>query len=336
MMKRIHRFLRDPAGQIMLEASLALPAVFLATVLLLFLALFSYHQASLQYTTAMASERAAYIWDNSKKDPLTGAVKAGDNDGLYWRLTNDNVSHMFSFLLPMPSASVKLPLTPNNASADSGPQAKLVRAASTIAADEAQGELGYENFGVLRFVRAALHKPMHLPDFAQRLWGRANVSGASKSYVVDPAETIRLTDLTRTFIGEIQGRIKPKDALAAMVEPKTSVKEKPLIDNEKKAAQYLRLLVSGTEKEIEVNPGTMRKIDALDAGGVAHQAYYTFNEKNLREVQMVKDAELLKKGTEVKGVVWHFFKPSKQDKVKLSPGLLRELERNGIVVVIHE
>lgn len=335
MNKRIHRFLRDPAGQITLEASLTLPVIFLATVLLLFLALFSYHQASLQYTTAMTSERAAYIWGNSRKDPFTGAVKVGDNDGLFWRLTNDNVSHMFSFLLPMPSASVRLPLTLNSASTDSGPQGKLIRAASTMSADEAQGELGYENLGLLRFVRAALHKPMQLPYFAERLWGKANVSGSSKSYVIDPAETIRLTDLTRTFIGEIQGRIKPKDALAAMVEPKTYVKERKQIIGHDQAAQYLQVLVSGKEDEIEVQPGTKRKIDAIDASGVAHAAYYHFTEKQLREVQMTKDAELLKKG-KVNGVVWHFFKRSDQPKVKLSPGLLRELERNGIVVVIHE
>lgn len=335
MNKRIHRFLRDTAGQITLEASLTLPVIFLATVMLLFLALFSYHQASLQYATAMTSERAAYIWDNSRKDPFTGAVKAGENDGLYWRLTNDNASHMFSYLLPMPSASVRLPLTQNNAFMDSGPQGKLARAASAMSADEAQGELGYENFGVLRFVRAALHKPIHFPYFVQRLWGKADVSAASKSYVIDPAEIIRLTDLTRTFIGEIQGRIKPKDALAAMVEPKTSVKERQQIRGHDQAAQYLQLLVSGKKHEIEVQPGTKRIIDALDANGVAHAAYYHFTEKQLREVQISKDAELLKKG-KVNGVVWHFFKRSDQAKVKLSPGLLRELERNGIVVVVHE
>ncbi|MBP1155491.1 MULTISPECIES: pilus assembly protein [unclassified Paenibacillus] len=335
MYKRIYRFLRDPAGQITLEASLTLPVIFLATVLLLFLALFSYHQASLHYTAAMTADRAAYIWDNSRKDPYTGAVKSGENDGLYWRLTNDNVSHMFSFLLPMPSATVSLPLNQNSATPDGGPQGKLVRAASTMSADEAQGELGYENYGVLRLVRAALHKPVQLPDFAERLWGKANVSGVSKSYVIDPVETIRTTDLTRTFIGEIQGRIKPRDALAAMVEPKTSIKEPQQITGHEQAAKYLQVLVSGKEDEIEVHPGTKRIIDAIDAGGVAHAAYYHFTEKQLREVQMPKDAELLKKG-KVNGVVWHFFKRSDQAKVKLSSGLLRELERNGVVVVIHE
>ncbi len=51
---------------------------------------------------------------------------------------------------------------------------------------------------------------------------------------------------------------------------------------------------------------------------------------------MPKDLELLKKGVQVKGVVWHFFKTSNQDKIKLSQGLRKELERSGIVVVFHE
>lgn len=333
--RRLLRFLRDPAGQITLEASLTLPVIFLATVLLLFLALFSYHQASLHYTAAMTAERTAYVWDNSKKDPFTGAVKAGESDGLYWRLTNDNVSHMFSFLLPMPSATITLPVNQNSASPDGGPHGKLVRGAGTMSADGARGELGYINYGVLRFVRAALHKPIQLPDFAERLWGKANASGASKSYVIDPTETIRTTDLTRTFIGEIQGRIKPRDALAAMVEPKTSMKEPRRITSHEQASKYLQVLVSGKEDEFEVHPGTKRKIDAIDAGGVAHAAYYHFTEKQLREVQLPKDAELLRKG-KVNGVVWHFFKRSDQSRVKISTAFLRELERSGVVVVIHE
>ncbi|UUZ79242.1 hypothetical protein LJK88_29100 [Paenibacillus sp. P26] len=167
-------------------------------------------------------------------------------------------------------------------------------------------------------------------------WGPRRMEADASSFITDAAETIRLTDFTRTFIGEIKDRIKPKDALGVMKEPATVPKEPVRISSHAQAAAYLRTLVGGEATVMQVNPGTKREVDALDANGVAHQAYYTFNEKNLREVQMPKDAESLKSGTQVKGVVWHFFKLSKEDRVKLTQTLKRDLESRGIVVIFHE
>ncbi|AFC30046.1 hypothetical protein PM3016_3191 [Paenibacillus mucilaginosus 3016] len=331
---RLQRFVRDSRGQFSIEASLTMPAILLATVLLIFLALYVYHQANLYQTASVSANRTAYNWDNSKKEYRTGAVMNGERDGLYWRLTDDHMSNLFSFMLPVSPASVALPSS-GGAAGGSSPEGKLQRTAGQLPS-AISGELSYSNQGLLRYVGAALQKSAHLPAFAVKLWGRNDVQAGAQSYVVDPVETIRLTDLTRTFISEVQGRIKPKAALAAMVEPKGEPKEPVRISSHAQAANYLRLLVTGTEQVIQVDPQTKRTVDALDAGGVAHQAYYTFNEKNLREVQMPKDAELLKQGTQVQGVVWHFFKLSKADKVKLSGGLKAELERQGIVVVLHE
>jgi hypothetical protein len=64
---------------------------------------------------------------------------------------------------------------------------------------------------------------------------------------------------------------------------------------------------------------------------VAHIAFYTFTENQLRSEQMTKDFELLKQGSQVKGVVWHFFKKNAGPSDKLR----RELENKGIAVVIH-
>ncbi|MFB0866291.1 TadE/TadG family type IV pilus assembly protein [Paenibacillus oleatilyticus] len=328
------RFFAGHSGQFTIEASLTLPVILIATLLLIFLSLFAYQQASVHYTAALTADRTAYIWDNSRKDPVTGSVGLGQTDGLYWRLTTDHLMNLFSFLLPISPASVQLPVS-GHAAGQSGPAGKLSRAAGSLPG-QLRGEIDYTNHGFLRYVRVALEKKFHFPSFAQNFWGKeADVETSSKSYVIDPIETIRLTDLTRTFIGEIQGRIKPKDALKTMVDPKTSVKEPVKITSEIEAAEHLRGLVGGISKKFNLTPETVRVVDALDSSGVAHQAYYTFNEKNLRE-QMAKDVELLRQGTQIKGVVWHFFKVSKNDKMKLTQGLKRELEQKGIVVVLHE
>ncbi|CAG7645488.1 hypothetical protein PAESOLCIP111_04961 [Paenibacillus solanacearum] len=336
-MKRTGRWsglFRSACGQFTIEASLTMPLILVVTVSLLFVALFWYNQTSLLQAAALSAERAAYAWDNSGKDLQTGEVDAGSNDGLYWRLTNDNLSNLFSFLLPTGAVKVTLPVS-GPIPTGSSPTAKLTKSAAWFPPSW-RGELQYENGGLLRKIGVDLQRPFTSPASTSRLWNKTSVDADAHAYVTDPMETIRLTDLARTFLAEIKGRIKPREALQSLVEPKTAVKEPVKITNHEQAANYLRTLVGGTKEKVQVSPGTKREIDAFDARGIAHQAYYTFNEKNLREVQMPKDIELLWQGTQVQGVVWHFFKLSKQDKVKLSQGLKQQLERSGIVVILHE
>jgi hypothetical protein len=142
--------------------------------------------------------------------------------------------------------------------------------------------------------------------------------------------------LTRTFVEEVKGRIKPAAALQTMVEPQSSPEQAAVINSHSSAARYLRTLVNGKEQTIQVKQGIQRVVDAMDANQVAHQAFYTFNESQLRNEQLPKDKDLLSNGSIVKGVVWHFFKQSKNAQVKLTPSFRQELERNGIVIVLHE
>jgi hypothetical protein len=155
---------------------------------------------------------------------------------------------------------------------------------------------------------------------------------------VEPVELIRLTDLTRSYIGAIKERISPRAAKSVLVEPAGSGQPAKGVSFklESQAAAYLQQLVNGSVSTLETPSGKSRKIDALDANGVAHQAYITFTERQLLSDQMPKDLELLQAGREVKGVVWHFFKREGKSTPVPSDKLRRELERNGIVVVIHE
>ncbi|SDC48232.1 hypothetical protein SAMN02799630_00213 [Paenibacillus sp. UNCCL117] len=314
---------------------MTLPVIMLATFVLLAVAAYYYQQSSLYYTAGRSAERTAYIWNNSSKDYVTGAVDPALSDGLYWRLTADGLSQWFNITHSSGPVGVQLP-SQAAGSAGGGAAGKLGRAAAELGSEQ-RGELTYLHYGLFRVVRSSLERTVRLPDFV-RSWFHASsqLKAGTSSHVIDPVETIRLTDLTRTFIAEVQGRIKPAAALALMTEPVTGSAAKPPITSHAQAAQYVRLLVGGAEKTVQVTPETKRVIDALDASGVAHQAYYTFNEKNLREVQLPKDAALLKAGTQVKGVVWHFFKLSKQERVKLTQALKNDIERHGIVMVFHE
>ncbi|GAA4878806.1 hypothetical protein GCM10023310_68600 [Paenibacillus vulneris] len=309
-----------------------LPVILLSTLSLLFLALYVYQTSSAFQNAGVAADRAAFIWDNSKKDVITGDYPVDQNDGLYWRLHSDSMSDLFRFLIPNAAAQITLPAATKGS--DTGPEGKLTKVGRSLSPDWS-GTMSYMNSGISREVTVNLEKPFRSPQFMIRKL-QQQVTSTASAQVVDPVEGIRLIDLTRTFIQEIQGKIKPDAALKTMVEPKSVPDPAAVINNHESAASYLRTLVNGKEQTMVVNGSTKRVVDALDANKVAHQAYYTFNENQLRKEQMPKDAALLRDGGQVTGVVWHFFKLSKQDKVKLSNGLRQELERQGIVVVIHE
>jgi hypothetical protein len=326
------RLLRETDGTFTIEASFVMPLILLSTLSLLFLALFVFQSVSAYYNAGMAADRAAFVWDNSAKNPVTGEFNIGEDDGLYWRLHSDSVSDMFSFLVPNASAQITVPALASNGGR--GPESKLQHTAA-ILSREWKGLMQYRNGGLFREVSAALNKPFHTPKYADKLLLH-EVRADAQAQVVDPVESIRMIDLASTFISEIKGRITPRAALQTFVEPKSVPENRAVINSHTSAARYLQTLVNGREEKIKVNSSTERVIDALDANDVAHQAFYTFTESQLRQEQLPKDLELLKNGTQVKGVVWHFFKQSSKETVQLSASFRQELGRKGIVIVIHE
>jgi hypothetical protein len=329
---KLRRLLGDCRGTFTIEASIVMPTIFICTLSLLFLALFVFQSAAAQYTAGVAADRAAFIWDNSNRNPVTGAFNLGEDDGLYWRLHSDSVSDLFAFLIPNTAAHISLPATGLNG--NNSPEAKLRRVGAAIS-KEWTGTMQYSNSGLFREVTVKVNKPFHTPAYAGR-WLLNHVQSKAQAQVVDPVESIRIIDFTRTFISEVKGRISPRAALATFIEPQSAPEQRMVINSHASAASYLQALVSGSAEIINVHGTTDRQVDALDANQVAHQAFYTFNESQLRSVQLPKDAELLQEGTQIKGVVWHFFKQSSRDTVTLSASFRQELQRKGIVIVIHE
>jgi hypothetical protein len=324
--------LRDTRGTFTIEASVVLPLILLSTLSLLFLALFVFQSSSAYQTAGISADRAAFVWDNSTKNPITGAFNIGEDDGLYWRLHSDSVSDMFSFIVSNEASQITLPASDSNS--DRGPEGKLGHVGAILSADW-RGLVQYRNRGFFREVTVELNKPFHSPKYADKLLLH-EVHAVAQAQVVDPVESIRMIDLARSFISEVKGRMSPRDALQTFVEPKSVPEKRAVINSHASAVQYLQTIVSGKSETIKVNGSTERQVDALDANGVAHQAFYTFTESQLRQEQLPKDIELLKNGTQVKGVVWHFFKQSSKDEVKLSSSFRQELQRKGIVIVIHD
>ncbi|MFC5453068.1 hypothetical protein [Paenibacillus aestuarii] len=316
-----------------MEASLIFPAILVCTITLLFIGMYVYQKVYVEQMARTTAERLAYTWDNSHKDVVTGHFNPKERDGLYWRLAQDSMSDLFGMLFTKGSTEVNVP---SAGSEGMGlVESKLARSREILPSG-INGVVRYSNYLLVRKIEVNLHKPFLFPTFALKLFDSGVTTGQSIAYVVDPVELIRITDITRTYMKEIKGRITAQEAKAALKEPAQGLSgEGVKITSERQAAAYLKSLVGGKEVVFSTPSGKSRTIDALDAQGIAHQAYYSVMESQLRNDQMLKDVELLEQGTQVKGVVWHFFKKGTNQKEVPSANFRKELERKGIVVVIH-
>ncbi|WP_141692542.1 hypothetical protein [Paenibacillus pectinilyticus] len=301
-------------------------------MLLLFIGMYAYQNVYMQQLARSTAEKLAFTWDNSNKDVNTGSFNPQEHDGLYWRLTQDHMSDLFGLLQGSGGASISLPASQTNGLIEK----KLAKATSLLPTG-VTGKATYRNYLLDHQVEVSIDKSFLMPPILRKWLHTSVTRGKAIAHVVDAVELIRTTDLTRTYLPTLVGRISPEKAKAALVDPMKSDLSGPVItiQSERQAAAYLRSLVGGKEVNRITASGKSRKIDALDARGIAHQAFYSLTEAQLRAEQLPKDIELLQQDPTVKGVVWHFFKKDANGKGMPSEAFRKELERKGIVVVIH-
>ncbi|NOU65050.1 hypothetical protein GC096_13515 [Paenibacillus sp. LMG 31461] len=299
---------------------------------LLFVGMFAYQHVYIGQLARSAAEKLAFTWTNSHKEINTGSYYPQETDGLYWRLTQDNVSDLFGLLQGNSGASVVLPTNQAN-----GLVEKKLAKAGVLLPDGVTGTATYSNYLVDHRVEVTVNKSYIMPSILTRWMHATKTKSKAVVHVIDSIELIRTTDLTRSYLPTLVGRISSQKAKAALVDPVKSDLSGPsvTIQSERQASSYLRSLVGGTEVVRTTASGKSRKIDALDARGIGHQAFYSLTEAQLRTEQLPKDVELLEHDPTVKGIVWHFFKKDASGKGMPTASFRKELERKGIVVVIH-
>ncbi|NEW06491.1 hypothetical protein GK047_10760 [Paenibacillus sp. SYP-B3998] len=332
---RLRRLGVNEQGSFTIEASLVFPIILLCTLTLLFVGMFVYQKVFVHQIALGAAERLAFSWNNSHKDLMTGNYNPSETDGLYWRLTQDNVTDLFGLLVSRGSSEVSIPSS--SGGTNGGHVQKKLAKSSAMLPTGMRGVARYSNYLFDHRIEVILKKPFLMPPFLRKWFDPEQANGRGVSHVVDSVELIRLTDITRTYLKAIKGRISPEKAKEALKEPAQGDLSGPsvTIKSERQAAAYLKSLVGGREVVLTTMSGKSRTIDALDLHGIAHQAFYSVSESQLREEQMPKDVELLEQGTQIKGIVWHFFKSDPSGKSMPSDKFRKELERKGIVVVIH-
>lgn len=327
----VRRLASETKGSFTIESSLIFPIIFMISLVLIFGSLFFYQKAGLYYIASTAADRTAFVWDNSYKDLKTGAYELGQNDGLYWRMS-DSISDMFGFAVENVPSTFKFP-EQNSEVGLSGPLKKLQNGAKQFN-EGITGTITYTHQLLDRRVKVQLQSWFQLPFFAETYLTNIMHAEAS-SGVVEPVEFIRSVDLVRTYIKELQDRGITKQESKQALDEFLYLKSPASFDVHRQAHDYLQLLVNGREIHLETTHG-VRRVDAFDSQAISHQAYLTFNEKNIR-LQLTKDAELLTNGYKIKGVVWHFFRRTNQNgRVGPSDQLRADIESKGIVVIIHD
>lgn len=197
------RLIREQQGSFILEASLVLPTIFAAVLVLLFFCMYLYQNAALGQAAAIAAERSAYAWDNSYRKPQTGAYEAGKYDSLYWRLTDDGMLQaIFGWSGELPASDLSLPVSYSDGGAL--PMKKLA-ATGELLPSSLNGRMQYENKLLLRKVKVSLKRLVPLVPL-EKIIGDLTQSGQAVSYIVDPVEWIRTVDLARYYGAKFKGR----------------------------------------------------------------------------------------------------------------------------------
>lgn len=183
-------FKKNEKGSFTIEASLVFPLIFLITLGLLLVSIVIYEQVYFYYIATQAVERSAYTWDNSNKNPYTGAFHLGEYDGLYWRLTDDNILDLF--IEDSDSNSKRVVL--GEAKYEDLTEKKLNNVAVEIPSG-INGELIYTNNLVERRVTAKLQSKFKLPSSIKLLLGSDVINVTASATVTDPVEFIRTVNL---------------------------------------------------------------------------------------------------------------------------------------------
>lgn len=328
----LRAFMTEQRGSMTVEATLTFPVILLIVLVLLFAMLFYYERVHALKQANAAASVAAEQWNyGAGRGHASSEYPNTMHQGLYWRWTEGGIASWFKFKSSADDYALALPI--HESGIKSQPIAKLAAAGADIP-QYFEGHIGYKGHLFFPRINVQLASTFQFPFLLNP--GQRKIDEAAMALITDPVEWIRNVDLVRSYSASLQNRSISKEQAQQSIIDFLNLQRPETFDSHNPAAEYLRKLVSGQEKKFDLDSGSYRLIDAFTENGIAHQAYLTFTESQIR-TQMEKDVELLNKGTEVNGVVWHFFRRTNQKgRVGPSPQLLQDLKANGIIVVIHE
>ncbi|XEC93844.1 TadE/TadG family type IV pilus assembly protein [Paenibacillus tarimensis] len=201
---RCRIWVRGEEGSFTLESSLVFPMIFILTLAMLLMSLYVYQKVILYHISSAAADRTAFNWGNSHRSADTGQAPDGSYDGLYWRVSDDDM--LESFFGVGKSEERAVIRMPNAGTRDEGrslPERKLSAASAWIPVSYA-GEIAYEQGALVRKISVKLRHAISLSPL-EALIGRSEPNSRAQSAVVDPPEFIRNVELVRYYSGKFGG-----------------------------------------------------------------------------------------------------------------------------------
>ncbi|MDQ6420325.1 TadE/TadG family type IV pilus assembly protein [Paenibacillus sp. LHD-117] len=196
-------FLAREDGSFSLESAFVFPILFSLILLFLFVGMFVYQNVVVTYAASITSERAAFSWDNSRRDPRSGMLSEKGYDELYGGLRADGaIGSLFGLASDVESASVLLPSDRAESGSGSPAEQKLANASDWLIAAGLSyaGEISRTNEGLHRLVQVKLEKPIGAallyPGEGFRI---GDPSAASGALITEPVSFIRTIDLARYY-----------------------------------------------------------------------------------------------------------------------------------------
>ncbi|WP_208414405.1 TadE/TadG family type IV pilus assembly protein [Paenibacillus castaneae] len=194
------RWLKKEQGSFTLESTLVFPLLLALILLFIIFGMYMYQKVILYYAASTTAERAAFSWDNSFRAPKSGMLSESQHDGLYWRMTEDEMlSSLFGLGGESQELTVSLPLESNNENNQLSLR-KMKQAAQwlTHAGLVHEGQISYSRGLLKRSIEVKLKQPLSLGTLEQS-WLKREPKTAAAASIVDPTEFIRSIDLVRYY-----------------------------------------------------------------------------------------------------------------------------------------
>lgn len=197
-------FLKDDRGSFTIESSFVFPSLLIFTLLGVFFCIVVFQIGTANYVAQKAAAQTAFVWNNSHKDIVTGefgkqyysGLDTG-GDGLYWRLTDNNILSIFGIAGSFSGQGKNLTDIKTGKAKDKG--------AITV-------EVSYNNKLIYSEVEATAESSLYIPSFVVSVLGSNTVKATSTHVVTDTPELVRTFNFTKYIWNEFGLGGKATDA----------------------------------------------------------------------------------------------------------------------------
>ncbi|WP_211749997.1 TadE family protein [Paenibacillus sp. Marseille-Q4541] len=200
------KHLKNDEGSFTFEASLVFPVILFTLCLLMFFCVLLFQKSMLSQYASASAERSSYSWENSHKEPKTGAFPESEYDRLYWRLADDHMlGSLFGTFGAESTSSIPVP----SEVAEGNLTAQKMSQTTTSLPPAYSGTMEYENKLMNRQITTKIDQFVSLPMIGFLLSPDRKIYFSGRAAVVEPDEFIRNIELLRYYGARFSGMGTP-------------------------------------------------------------------------------------------------------------------------------